>query len=206
MSIVPSDASLVLLQADTYAAAPQGQVFDAGPDRAVLRRFPGCIVISVRGTQNQEGWWSDFQILPRTSRTHPVIGVYEAGFLDGVEALFAVLDPVLGTDPPTPLIVQGHSRGAGIAPGLGVLLGASRIVCWEKPWCSGKQLRDMIEQQGIMGQEYWHGDDPVPLVPAVSWLVMNNLPIVHFGHWTADPFDSHGIAGIVADVQAGAVS
>jgi len=205
MSIVPSDAGLVLLQADSYAATPQGQVFDAGPDRAALRRYPGCVVVTVRGTANQVGWWSDFQIAPKVARTHPTLGVCEDGFLTGAEALYAVISPVLGTDPPTPLIVQGHSRGAGIAPILAMLLGASRCVCWEKPWANGPQLRGMIEASGMAGAEYWHGDDPVPLVPAVSWLVMANFPIVHFGHWTVDPFASHGIAGIVADVQAGAI-
>jgi lipase (class 3) len=206
MSIVPSDTSLVLLQADSYAAAPQGQVFDAGPDRAVLRRYPGCVVVTIRGTVNQAGWYSDFQITPKVPRTHPTLGVCEDGFLTGAEALYAVVNPALGTDPPTPLIVQGHSRGAGIAPILAMMLGASRCVAWEKPWCNGPQLRDMIEASGMNGVEYWHGDDPVPLVPAVSWLVMANFPITHFGHWTANPFDSHAIAGIVADVQAGALA
>ena len=205
MSIVPSDAGLVLLQADSYAAMPQGQVVDAGPDRAVIRRYPGCIVVTIRGTANQPGWWSDFQILPKVMRTHPTLGDCESGFLAGTEALFTVLNPLIGTDPPTPLIVQGHSRGAAIAPMLAVLLGASRCVCWEKPWGNGKQCRAMIEASGMTGVEYWHGDDPVPLAPAVSWLVMANFGIKHFGHWTLNPFDSHGIAGIVADVQAGAI-
>jgi hypothetical protein len=205
MSIVPSDAGLVLLQADSYAVVPVGQVVDAGPDRAVIRRYPGCIVVTVRGTANQAGWWSDFQIAPKVARTHPKLGVCEDGFLAGAETLYAGLDPLLGTDPPTPLIVQGHSRGAAIAPMLAVLLGASRCVCWEKPWSAGPQLRDMIEASGMTGVEYWHGDDPVPLVPAVSWLVMSNFGIKHFGRWTLDPFTSHGIAGIVVDVQAGAI-
>jgi hypothetical protein len=159
----------------------------------------------VRGTANPAGWWSDFQIAPKIPRTHPTLGVCEDGFLTGAEALFRVVSPQLGTDPPTPLVVQGHSRGAAIAPILAMLLGAARCVAWEAPWGNGQQLRDMIAASGMTGQQYWHGDDPVPLVPAEPWLVMANFAIRHFGRWTANPFDSHGIAGIVADVRAGAI-
>jgi hypothetical protein len=79
------------------------------------------------------------------------------------------------------------------------------VVCWEKPWCNGAQLRSILEARGVEGLEYWHGDDPVPLVPAVSWLVMANFQIKHFGRWMLDPFDCHSIDGIVQDVQAGAL-
>ena len=198
---IPSDAVLAGLQADAYAVAPAGRAVDAGPDRAVLTCLPGLCVATIRGTVNPRGWWSDFQIAPRVARSHPCLGECEAGFLDGAEALYAVLRPLLDG---TPLLIQGHSRGAPIAAMLAGLLICDcrtpvRCVCWEKPWGNGPQLRALLAESGMPGVEYWHGDDPVPLVPAVPWLVMSNFPIRHFGRWTVDPFASHLMAGIVAD-------
>lgn len=208
--MIPTDAELLLLQQDSYAAMPQGEVHDIGPDRVVLTRLPGCVVVTVRGTANPAGWWSDFQIAPKVSRACPRLGVCEDGFLTGAEAIYAIIGPLLGTVPAVPIVLQGHSRGAPIAAilaGYMILDGIppTRVVCWEKPWGNGPVLRDIIHRSGIGGIEYWHGDDPVPLVPAESWLVMSNFQIKHFGHWTVNPFDSHGIAGIVADFPAAIV-
>jgi hypothetical protein len=206
--MIPSDTELVLLQQASYGSAPAGQIIDSGPDRVVITHQPDYTVVTVRGTVNPAGWWSDFQFGPKMARAHPALGVCEDGFLAGAEALAPAVADRVATG--VPLILQGHSRGAGIAPILaGLMLVAglvpARVVCWEKPWCNGAQLRSILEARGVPGQEYWHGDDPVPLVPAVSWLVMANFQIKHFGKWMLDPFDCHGIDGIVQDVQAGVV-
>jgi hypothetical protein len=202
-----SNLDLVLIQQDSYSFVPKGEIIDAAEDRATIVRYPDLIVITIRGTANRTGWWSDFQIAPKVAKVHPQLGVCEAGFLAGAESLWPLIKARIETTPQVPIIVQGHSRGAAIVPimvGLMILDGIVPTYCiaWEKPWSGGKVLRQLIDQHNIVGIEPWHGDDPVPLVPAEAWLVMNFWPIKHFGKWTTNPFDSHGIAGIVTDVKA----
>lgn len=205
--MLPSDRLLVMqYQPNSYLLNPTGEVYDAGPDRVVMTRLPGVIVIAVRGTQNAAGWWSDFQIRPRVTRTHPALGDCEDGFLAGAEALYALLKDAVATDPQVLIVIVGHSRGAEIAPILAGLftidgIKITRVVSIEKPWGNGPMCRKVLLDAGVSGVEFWHGDDPVPLAPALPQYVMCNFPITHFGGWTLNPFDSHSIVGIVADFE-----
>ena len=195
-----SDLDLARLELDTYAAEPVGDVIDTGIDRLVLTRFPDLTVASVKGTTTPAEWISNFKVVGVKQATHPQLGICESGFLSGGSALWDKLLPEI--DPTIPLLIQGHSRGAGMVPilaGLAFLEGIRpvRCVCWEAPWAVGAQSRALLVDAGIDGVQYWHGDDPVPCAPAVPWLVPNVWPIRHFGSWMIDPFACHAMEGIV---------
>lgn len=199
-----SDLDLAKLALDTYAVTPAGEVVAVNEDRAVITRHPDVTVVSIMGTNDAAGWISDFKIKGAIPREHPDIGVCESGFLDGAEALWPLLVPLLGS---RPIILQGHSRGAGMVPILaafalkaGVLLDS--CVCWESPWSVGPKCRDLILAAHVPGVQWWHGDDPVCCVPSVPWLVPHVWPIKHFGTWKLDAAACHLMAGIVAELAA----
>jgi hypothetical protein len=192
------------LEWDTYSVSPAGTVFDTGLDRAVVTRTGNDVLISIRGTKDAKQWVSNFKIVGVRSATHPRLGVCEQGFLDGAAALWAIIKPTL--KPGDVLTIQGHSRGAGMVPiivGMALLDGfhVAYALMWEAPWCVGHDCRTFLISRGIYGLQMWHGDDPVPTIPAVPWLVSNVWPIKHFGKWRLDPFDCHAMAGIVAELM-----
>lgn len=199
---VISDPVLSLLVQDAYTASPNGEVYTAGIDRAVIYRYPTYTVLAIPGTQDMRQWVSNFKAIGVHSATHPQLGICEDGFLAGAQALWAVIGDKLGN---LPIIMATHSRAAGVGPiiaGLALLEGIrfARSVLWEKPWSCGLQLKTMILDAGLDGIEYWHGDDIVPCVPAVPWLVPNVWGIKHFGEWRIDPIDCHFMDGIVLDM------
>jgi hypothetical protein len=176
-------ANLRLAQrvADTYSATPAGLVLDAAPDRVVISQLDSATVVAIRGTDNLAGWWSDFQVQPRLSRTHPQLGTCEDGFLTGAETVWSLIQPHLTS---TPIILTGHSRGAAIVPILAGLMQLANVavsgcVCFEKPWCCDDVLPTLIG--AIAGMEYWNGNDPVPSQPSVPWLIGNVWPITRIG-------------------------
>jgi hypothetical protein len=199
-----SDLDLARLELDTYAARPAGEVIAVNEDRIVITRLPDVTVISVMGTNDAAGWISDFKIKGVFSRTHRDIGVCESGFLDGAEALWTLLAPIVGTEP---VVLQGHSRGAGMVPiiaafAVDAAVNIERCICWEAPWCVGPVCRDLLLGAGVDGVQFWHGDDPVPTMPAVPWLVSHVWPVRHFGSWKLDAAACHSMAGIVAELFA----
>lgn len=200
---LPTDAALAALCVDSYRAQPAGGVHDAGPDRAVISRLPDCAVVAIRGSANERGWFTDFLILPRVMTTHARLGAGEAGFVDGAAALWDVVRPHL--DPAVPLVIAGHSRGAGETPwlaGEAVLDGYSvaKAVCFEAPWTAGAALAAFLAQ--VPGKQYVNGNDPVPLEPEVPWLVPAVWPVVRIGSAMFDPFACHSMALIAAELAA----
>lgn len=207
--LLVSDLNLARYELDTYSAAPAGEVIDVGVDRFVITRLADATIVSIRGTSDPAQWVSDFRICGAKPVDHPDLGVCESGFLSGALAVYGALSTKLlvpvGLATVTPLILQGHSRGAGMVPILAGLLTIAgvipaRCVCWEAPWSVAQPCRDILLHAGIPGVQYWHGDDPVPTIPAVPWLVPNVWPYHHFGTWRLDPFDCHSMDGIVAEL------
>lgn len=195
-----TDAQLSLIEADTYAAHPEGEVYAVGCDLVTIRRFYEFDVVSVRGTDNPQGWISDFKIVGCRSARHPDFGQCESGFLEGAIAVWQLIGPRLGDKP---LLMQGHSRGAGMLPILAGLAIAANLrvaycVGWEMPWAVGWEMRDFLMWRGMQGIQYWYGDDPVPTIPAVPWLVPNVWKYRYIGEWMLDPFDCHSMARISA--------
>jgi hypothetical protein len=201
--MLPTDLDLAILQSDTYSAIPAGKVIDYGCDRVVITYLPDCTVLSIRGTDNPEGWISNFKAIGVLSSVHPQLGECESGFLSGALDLWSFIEPVLGTHP---LIVQGHSRGAGMIPiivSMMLLVGLkpAKVVCWESPWAVGPYCRKLLLDADIPGVQWWHGDDPVPCIPAVPWLCHAVWPIIHFGSWSLNPFECHGMSGIITTLM-----
>lgn len=195
-----SDLDLAKLELDTYAVTPAGEVVAVNEDRSVITRFPGVTVISIMGTNDAAGWISDFKIKGVFSRTHCDVGICESGFLDGAEALWPLLAPLVGADP---IVLQGHSRGAGMVPiiaafALDAAVKIDRCVMYEAPWCVGPVCRDLLLCASVPGVQYCYGDDPVILCPPVPWLVPHVWPITHIGEWMLNPFDCHSISRTVA--------
>lgn len=201
---IPTDYALALLVADAYTATPTGELYTTGIDRAVIYRYPDYTVLAIPGTQDMKQWISNFKLIGVRSAIHRELGICEDGFLAGAQALWDVVGTKLGA---LPIYLATHSRAAGMGPivaGLALLDGIrfARCVLFEKPWSCGQQLKSLIADSKLDGIEYWHGDDIVPCVPAVSWLVSNVWPIKHFGEWTIDPIDSHFMSGILVDMKA----
>lgn len=198
-----TDADLAALELDTYAINPEGEVIAIGCDRAVVTRTPDVTVISLMGTNDAAGWISNFRIVGAVPAEHPEIGVCESGFLAGAEALWPMLVRTLDD---RPVILQGHSRGAGMVPILAAFMlrtphTLSRVVMWEAPWCVGPVCKQLLIDAEVDGVQWWHGDDVVPTIPAVPWLVPNVWPLRHFGCWALNPLDCHTMAGIVAELH-----
>ena len=198
-----TDADLAALELDTYAISPAGEVITVGMDRAVITRHADCSVVSIMGTNDAAGWMSNFRIQGARPAEHPEIGICESGFLAGAEALWTLLQPRLGD---LPIILQGHSRGAGMVPIIAAFMlrtphPIARAVMWEAPWCVGHVCKQLLLDAEIDGVQFWFGDDPVPTIPAVPWLVPNVWPIRHFGCWAINPLDCHLMAGIVAELH-----
>lgn len=201
---LPTDADLAALAVDSYRLAPVGEVYDAGEDRAVITRRPDCAILTIRGTANPAGWWSDFQIEPSVPVDHPALGVCESGFLRGVEALYPAIGPRLGD---LPLIVNGHSRGAGMVPIVAAFAALNGHVpeyccCWEAPWAVGLTCGKYLGGLPVPGRCYVNGNDPVPEVPHVSWLIASVWPVTRIGSPMMDPFQCHNIALIAAEMAA----
>lgn len=198
ITTLPSDAALAALCVDSYAATPAGHVIDTVLDRAVIVWMSGYTIVTVRGTADTRGWWSDFQISPRGLATHPELGECEAGFLAGAVALYPAIKSVLDAGP---IILTGHSRGAAMLPILAALMkldGIRPAYCcgFEAPWSVGPKCRDFVAGD-IPGRQYRNGNDPVPDVPALSYLVANVWPITQIGRPMLNRFDCHAI-GLIA--------
>jgi hypothetical protein len=203
--ILPSKAALAALAVDSYRLAPQGQVIDAAEDRAVITRSVGWVVVTVRGTANYRGWASDFLILPRLPKAHPDLGIGESGMVDGAVALWAALKPLL--DPETPIVFVGHSRGAGEVIWLAALATLDRYtvlytLALEAPWSAGPVLRDFIAARALAGDQTVNGNDPVPHVPMVPWLVPSVWTVQQIGSPMLLPMACHSITLIAAELLA----
>lgn len=202
---LPSDSWFCRLAADSYAMDPQGEVHDFGADRAVIDRHSTYVTVTFRGSANRANWWSDFQIGPHEMTDHVDYGPCEAGFLTAADFAYSTLKSVL--DPAIPIVVNGHSRGAGMIPAFVLMLldagyTVIRCVLWESPWTVGTKARARIQAAGVPGRQYRDGNDPVPSVPSLFWLVPWVWPITHIGAPTFDPFDCHLIHKIWTDMIA----
>jgi hypothetical protein len=202
---LPNDTWFCRLAADSYALNPEGEVYDFGADRAVLDRHSTYVTITIRGSANRQNWWSNFQIEKKVMVDHPEYGPCEAGFLTAAMLAFATLEPVL--DRAVPIVVNGHSRGAGITPPLVLMLldaGYTVIWCilWECPWTVGAKARARIQDAGVPGRQYRDGNSPVTFAPALFWLVAWVWPVVHIGAPTFDPIDCHLMHKIWTDMVA----
>lgn len=106
----------------------------------------GVVVIILPGTQDPAQWEDDFTAFPRMT-DHPLFGRVHAGFWKGIEAFCVAL--VLALPAGLPIIVIGHSMGAGEAPlivaqlkSMGIAV--ARMVCFAPPRAGMNELADYI--------------------------------------------------------------
>lgn len=115
--------------------------------RAGYKLAGGCLVVILPGTQDTAQWEDDFAAFPRWT-AHPTFGPIHAGFWVGIEAFCAALVPELQKHG-LPVIIEGHSLGAGEAPlvaaeirSYGIAI--DRLVCWAPPRPGMRQLADYL--------------------------------------------------------------
>lgn len=105
-----NDVDLVNLCADIYGDTAKWDYLDAGQDDEVyfgLKKYSDVDVIVFRGSITALDWWLDLQTIPTKTR----IGTVHHGFYEGMEKMWAEVQPMLTQ----PVMVTGHSLGAARA-------------------------------------------------------------------------------------------
>lgn len=171
----PTDHELVLLAAATYAKDDDGVPVkpfyqpNGFLERLFRTKLPsGVVVHMIEGTYNLPGWLGD--ILAFGAEDHPTAGHAGLGFLHADFYRAALrLYPVVATDAKQgPMVVGGHSRGAGIAAILsGLLIDAGlnlvKTALFAPPLAGGQTLVDVVSSRPFCA--YRVGNDPIPDYP-----------------------------------------
>lgn len=128
----------------------------------------GRFYIVFQGTVDATGWLADIDIL---SVDHPILGPLHQGFYENLLPIKAML--TIPED--TPIVVTGHSKGAGEAIQFAALLHLDGYVVYPYlfacPNAGEQQFSDWLAEN-IAGLSFRNGTesiellgDPVPLVP-----------------------------------------
>jgi hypothetical protein len=152
-----------------------GKIYRVGETVCGTAFVDDQLFIVNQGTENRAGWEADADIVPIL---HPVLGNLHAGFFRNMPALVKLLTTGIGVgfSSKTPIIVTGHSKGAGEAILLGACLklagfnvvqailfacprpGYQRLADWLNENLPGMSFRNAPADFPALG-------DPVPLVP-----------------------------------------
>jgi hypothetical protein len=113
-----------------------------------LKMLPDCVLVILRGSVTRQDWERDFQAFTLPFN-HSGLGPVHPGFLAGMEEMRDELFEMLGPPPWKPVIVAGHSLGAGracILTGLMVLeaMPPALRLCWGEPKPGFLQLGNSI--------------------------------------------------------------
>lgn len=131
----------------------------------------GITYIVMQGTENREGWETDFDINPEH---HCILGDLHGGFYEDAFNILLKVLPDLKRK--TPVIVTGHSKGAAEAVILSALLKLNNInnitnILFACPNIGKKEFADWLSKN-ISGVSYRNAPycfkyigDPIPLVP-----------------------------------------
>jgi hypothetical protein len=129
----------------------------------------GVSVIVFRGSITPEDWMRDLDAIPMwTSK----LGFVHAGFYEGLETLYPLIEAVVGNQ----VIITGHSLGAARACLTAGLFAhdasANAIPCPVVTLCTFGQpkpafanLGRIIAKSGMEHRSYRNLNDPIPLVP-----------------------------------------
>lgn len=163
----------------------------------VIQRDGGTIV-AFRGSANKEDWLRDLDERPED---HPDLGKVHAGFLEGMEAAYNVLLPLLRGQQ---VQLTGHSLGAAHACLLAGLLAArgrspARLALFGCPRPGFDRLRDLVLGAVPDITSYRNREDPVPLVPYLMGLYHHVVEPMAVRSRENDigPVDDHFIAHYV---------
>lgn len=137
-------------------------------------------VIVLRGSVTAEDWARDADAMPEW---HPQLGYCHAGFLAGMDSVFAKVKIAVGGK----VIITGHSLGGARARILAGLFAVNGIpvdtVCtFGSPKPAFPNLARIIEKAGITHVSYRNRNDPVPMMPLTIALLAD---FVHTEQWIA---------------------
>ena len=125
--------------------------------------------IVFRGSVTPEDWMRDLDAIPVW---HPKLGFVHAGFVTGLDALYSVIEHVVGTK----IVITGHSLGAAracLTAGL-FACDASQsasdcpVTClctFGQPKPAWVNLSRIVEKSGMRHVSYKNRNDPVTEVP-----------------------------------------
>jgi hypothetical protein len=160
----------------------------------------GQFFIVNQGTETMAGWEADGDIMPIY---HPVLGNLHAGFYRNIQKLINLISADILVK--TPIIVTGHSKGAGEAVLMGACLrlagfdvtqailfacprpGYQRLAEWLQINLHGISFRNASADFPALG-------DPVPLVPIEPYIdpyPHTMIDVTPSGLQKADPFAWH---------------
>jgi len=133
----------------------------------------------------------------------PLLGPVHGGFYADVAQLAWRVTPALMRAGTPDLIVTGHSKGGGEALIFAGMLAAVGlpprcVITFGSPRVGGAKLAALLAS--VPGEEYRHGDDPVPLLPPGF---IHPYPLIALASpATIDPLADHAIAGYRAALAA----
>lgn len=134
---------------------------DVGDDDGVywaLKRLPGYDVVVLRGSVTARDWLRDFMAIANPLESS-LIGPVHPGFMLGMVHVATEILPLLRQ----PLVITGHSLGAGRAAVLTALMVAGGVpppvarVVFGEPKPGFVRLARLIEK--VPGRSYRNGDD-----------------------------------------------
>lgn len=120
-------------------------------------------VLVLRGSQTAEDWIRDFAALPKW---HPQLGYCHAGFLSGMDDVFAEVSPAVGHK----VSIAGHSLGgarARILAGLFAVNGvaAESVTVFGSPKPAFVNLARILTKSTTVHTSYRNRNDIVPTEP-----------------------------------------
>jgi hypothetical protein len=194
----PPDGVIATLAANAYTFS---QTFTIGDVHAAITDIQGYRVVAFRGTipSSWRDWLRDFYEIPSF---HDGLGWCHAGFLDGAEDLWPLVQPAMSG---RKVILAGHSLGGAMAIITAGLMTLSRmplvsLVTFGAPRACGKTLVKLLKDVEV--RQYRNGNDPVPEVPLLYEHV--RLPLIQIGKEEIDGIVCHAISAyslLLAAVQ-----
>jgi hypothetical protein len=182
MSLAPF--ALAKLSARIYASAAGWLHYWSYDDVIVGHtQMDGSDVLVLRGSATTEDWMRDCEAIPAW---HPQLGFCHAGFLAGMDEVFAEVRAVVGPQ----VAITGHSLGAARARILAALFACNQLpvdqLCvFGSPKPAFVNLARIIRKSGMAHASYRNRNDVVPTVPLT---VAPFLDFVHTEDWT--PLDA----------------
>ena|ERR1700758_1202444 len=147
------------------------RLYVAGETVVGTALIDGIFYVCHQGTKDWPGWIADAEIIPFY---HPVLGNLHSGFYKNLPGINKKLIPDI---PPTvPVVVIGHSKGAGEGVQNAALLKLAginvvRVILFAAPRAGYQRFTDWCTENmpGISfrnaSKEFPEFGDPVPLVP-----------------------------------------